>query len=191
MKENSERLPVLIGLLILSVASLGLGGLIYSFARSDTVQEQTETSEDFAQENSPSEESDKNILVAPAPVEGEGGGMTGIDSNSETGIPTGTYSNPPSTVNSFEYSDLPEQNSSIHDFDSSVERNRLSQQNSQQSLDATIPDYSSPSSSNNFNQTDDNSLIEPTEENSLLEIPDTDSDEQPTGITSLEESPFE
>ena len=187
MKENSERLPVLIGLLMLSVASLGLGGLIYSFARSDTVQEQTETSEDYAQENSPSEESDKSILVAPAPVEGGGGGMTGIDSNSETGIPTGTYSNPPSTVNSFEYPDLPEHNSSINDFDSSVERNRLSQQ----SLDATIPDYSSPSSSNNFNQTDDNSLIEPTEENSLIEIPDTDSDEQSTGITSLEESPFE
>ncbi|MDJ0569496.1 MAG: hypothetical protein QNJ53_10660 [Pleurocapsa sp. MO_192.B19] len=188
MKENSENLPVIIGLIMLSVVSLGIGALMYSFARSDTFQKQTENSADFAQKNSQLEEkeSDKNILVAPAPV--ENGGMAGVDANPRTHIPTGTYSNPPTTVNSFEYSDSSRQNSPLNDFGSSVERNRLSQQNN---INTTIPDYSRPSSSNNFNQTDDNSLIDPLEDDNFLEIPNSNNDEEPTGITSIEESPLE
>ncbi|WP_019508476.1 hypothetical protein [Pleurocapsa sp. PCC 7319] len=188
MRKNSENLPVVIGVVMLSVAVLGLGGIIYYFTQSEAVQEQTENSPDFAQKNSQleAEKSDKNIIVAPAPTEVEGGGRSGIDPSSETGIPTGTYSNPPTSVNSFDYSD--DYSSSLSEqYGSSVERNRLRQQN----FDITRPDYSSPSSNNNFNQSDDNSLVEPIAEDSLLGVPNNDSNEDSPGITTIEESPFE
>ena len=188
MRKNSENLPVVIGIVMLSVAVLGLGGIMYSFAQSEAVQEQTENSSDFAQNDSQleTEESDKNIIVAPVPTEVEGGGRTGIDTNSDTGIPTGTYSNPPTSINSFDYSD--DYSSGLSEqYGSSVEHNRLRQQH----FDAIRPDYSSPSSSNNFNQSDDNSLVEPIAEDSLLGVPNNDSNEDSPGITTIEESPFE
>ena len=186
MKENSGNLPVVIGVVMLIVVTLGLGGIIYSFTQSEAVQEQTDNSSDFAQNNNQleAEQLDKNIIIAPTPKEVEAGSK--IDTNSETGIPTGTYSNPPTSVKSFDYSD--DYSSDLSgQYGSSVERNRLRQQN----LDTTMPDYSSPSSSNNFNRADDSSLVAPIEDDSLLGVPDTDHNEESTGISTIEESPFQ
>ena len=188
MKENSGNLPVVIGVVMLFVVTLGLGGIIYSFTQSEAVQEQTDNSSDFARNNNQleAEQSDKNIMIAPTPKEVEAGGSPGIDTNSETGIPTGTYSNPPTSVKSFDYSD--DYSSELSEqYGSSVERNRLRQQ----SLDITMPDYSSPSSSNNFNRADDNSLVAPIEDDSLLGVPDTDNNDESTGISTIDESPFQ
>lgn len=188
MKDNSGNLPVVIGVLMLFVVTLGLGGIIYSFTQSEVVQEETDNSSDFARNNNQleAEESDKNIIITPTPKELEGGSGPAIDNNSETGIPTGTYSDPPTSVKSFDYSsdyssDLSEQ------YGSSVEGNRIRQQ----SLDTTMPDYSNPSSSNNFNRADDDSLVAPIEDDSFLRVPDTDNNEEPTEISPIEESPFQ
>lgn len=188
MKDNSGNLPVVIGVLMLFVVTLGLGGIIYSFTQSEVVQEETDNSSDFAHNNNQfeAEESDKNIIITPTPKEVEAGGSPTIDTNSETGIPTGTYSNPPTSVKSFDYSD--DYSSDLSEqYGSSVERNRLRQQ----SLDSTMPDYSSPSSSNNFNRADDNSLVAPIEDDSFLRVPNTNNSEERTGISTIEESPFQ
>lgn len=214
MKKKPEHLPVIIGVAMLFVVLLTSGGLIVSFVSSDIVQqhsEDSETSEDLNPENQSeaseleASESESDITVAPRPPASQGGGMTGIDTSSssqtsQTNIAPETYSNPPSSINSsqssYESSELSQQDSSMSNFGSSVERNRLIQENiSRSSSDSSssslsIPDYSSPSSSNNFNQTSNQSLIEPTENNSLLEEPDDslepidDSEESDLGITS-------
>jgi hypothetical protein len=47
------------------------------------------------------------------------------------------------------------------------------------SMDPSIPDYNAPASSNNYNDTQDNSLIEPLEDDSLLEAPTSTSETAP------------
>lgn len=184
MKQKSQSPSVLIGVGLLCFTSIGLAGVVYSFYQSDTVQEQVspEDSLEMAKENDPLEQlkKEKNIIITPVP-EQQGSGSTTLDT--ETGIPTGTYSNPPSTVESFDSSQPT--SSPLNSLDSSVERNRLNQE----SLSNIAPDYSSPSSSNNFNNTSDNSLVEPLENDDFLDNFDTDPSEAVT-TPSLSESSY-
>lgn len=106
------------------------------------------------------------------PAESRGGGGGEIDAT--TGIPTGTYSNPPTTIESGSETVPQKSAPPTEDFTSSVDRNRSIQQSlNNNSVDNSFPDYSSPAPSNNYNNSQDNSLIKPLEENSLLESPAT------------------
>jgi X-X-X-Leu-X-X-Gly heptad repeat protein len=164
-KQNSESLPIIIAVSIALTVFVGLSGIVMSFISSDAVQEKTdqegtEAQDGFATNN---QEEDKNILTAPAPAlvaPPSGGNSDATELNSETGIPTGTYSNPPTTVKSSGNSytsdtSTSEQNSPINNFgSSSVESNSLTQQNGT----SGIPDYSSASPSNNYNSSSSTSL---------------------------------
>jgi hypothetical protein len=231
MKNKPEHLPIIIGVFMLFVVFLVSGGLIVYFVSSDIVQQHSddfqasEDSENSNQESNQlreSEESELNMTVAPPPAETQGGGMTGIDTNSsaefstgstgttgtssQTNITTGTNSSTPNYSGYTSESSSSSQQSSygMSNLGSSVERNRSIQENLSTGMsdysnsNFATPDYSSPSSSNNFNQTNNQSLIEPSEDNSLLdtsndsllEPPDDsietldDSEETTTGITS-------
>ena len=187
MKRNSESKAVIIGVIILSLTFLGLAGVTYSFYQNDVVGESD--SDDFSEtkEDDPLEQlkREKNLDITPT-AEQEESGMGTLEP--EPGIPTGTYSNPPTTIDSFDDSEptTPTTNRPIENFDSSVERNRRIQS----TFGNTTPDYSRPSSSNDFNDTSENSLIEPLENDAPLDSFSTDDDE--SVITpSLTESPLE
>ena len=174
---------LIIGITLVFIFPASIGGFVYSLLRSETAEKQTENPADSNLENNQFEglPREKNI-IAPAPPSNSNG-ASGIDLNSTQGIPTGTYSNPPTTVKSFGESGVSDA-SRPSEIDSSVERNRLIQQ----SIDKSIPDYSTPSSSNNFNRSEENSLIDSLEDDSFLEIPER-SNEEPA-ITSPTTEPF-
>ena len=166
VKRKSESLSVLVGVGILALATLSSGGLAYSFYRTEIAEEKEESS-DMANDDSPFEQlkKEKNMVITPVPTDRSGSGTT---KSNNSGIPIGTYSNPPTTINPTSNLYSTEAGRRINNIDS-------------------IPDYSSPASSNNFNSTN-NSLIKPLEDNSFLDTPSTDN---PSWDTSpLEESPF-
>ncbi|MDJ0594233.1 MAG: hypothetical protein QNJ72_30365 [Pleurocapsa sp. MO_226.B13] len=182
MKQSSGSISIIIGVSILSVTFLGLIGVVYSVFR-DSLPEETDAPE-LAEDDSPFEQlkKEKNIIIVPVPE--QVGSSPGIDSSSNGGIPIGKYSNPPSTINSHGSSNYRE-NRPIDSFDSSVERNRQRQE----AFDNTIPDYSQPSSSNNFNRSSDNSLIESLDNDDFLDSPSNDRQER-INTPPLTESPF-
>jgi hypothetical protein len=214
MKLKSASTPIVIAASITLTVFVGLSGIVFSFISSDSVQEQmnkdgtqaqdAQTQDGFANND---QQEEKNVLVAPAPVPVPSSGGTDAltESNSETGIPIGTYSNPPAAIKSSADSytsdtSTSEQNSPIGNFgSSSVESNRLTQQNGT----LRTPDYSSNSSSNNYNSsnssslTDENSLVAPVESDTFLNSPSSSSsseelgitDSESTGINSLQTSP--
>lgn len=163
---------LIIGITLVFVFPASMGGFVYSLLRSETAEKQTENSADSNLENNQFEglPREKNMIAPAAPTNSSGASGIGLDSTQ--GIPTGKYSNPPTTVKSFGDSGFSDA-SRPPEIDSSVERNRLIQQ----SLDQSIPDYSTPSSSNNFNRSQENSLIDPLEDDSFLEIPDRSNEE--------------
>lgn len=167
MQKKSGYWSVLIGVGMLFSVALGSGGLAYSFYRTEIAEEEKESS-DIANDDSPFEQlkREKNIVISPIPKEKDG--SRGMNSNSH-GIPTGTYSNPPNTINSTAGLYSTEENTSIDDFDSRIESDRLTQDSI---TDAPI-DYSRPSSSNNFNSTSGNSLVKPLDEGGFPETPTT------------------
>ena len=182
MKQSSKT-PLIIGVIILTFTSLGLVGIGYTFYQNETAQEETQP---IANDNDPLEQLKKEKNIITVPVTEPGGSSPGIDSDG--GIPTGTYSEPPeAAIGSSEPIHEPIQSRPIdRSFDSSVERNRISQQR----FNSTTPDYNRPSSSNNFNRTDDNSLIDSLEDDEILENPITDTED--SIITpSLIESPLD
>ena len=166
MKRNSGSLSIYIGASILVLTFFGLIGAGYTYYINKTAEEETDSSE-MSAENDPLEnlKREKNLVTAPV-TEQESSGMGTLDT--ETGIPTGTYSNPPTSINSGSTSDTIT-NRPIDSYSSGINDNPLEQE----SLTNTIPDYSRPSSSNNFNSTSDNSLLEPLDNDDFLDVPDT------------------
>ena len=178
--DNNSKSIFIIGVSMLLLAPLSGAWVAYSFfdRETESAEEQAGGEENFGLENNHFEKLEEEVLTAPAPVDSQGRGT--IDSNSQ-GIPIGKYSNPPTTINPSGSSDFSGTSRPLDDFDSSVERNRLRQQYTNR----MTPDYNTPSSSNNFNRAEDNSLVKPLEEDDSLEIPDR-SDSKPNSIT-LEE----
>ena len=164
MPDNYKSLPFILGLSLLFFVPVGIGGFVYSSLRDD-VEEQKTTSPENSFEGLPREQ---NIKAAPIPSP-ENSGSGGTNSDSE-GIPIGKYSNPPTRIESFG-EDAALRNRPLDDSRSIVDRNRLIQQNT----DKLVPDYSEPSASNGFKRNEDNSLIEPLEDD-FLEVPETEDD---------------
>ncbi|MCC0176933.1 hypothetical protein I4641_08065 [Waterburya agarophytonicola K14] len=186
MQRDSQYLPIILGVGILFCVILGMGGIAYSFYTDQIAQEKQEEKESsyITEDDSPFEKLNRedNIVIVPVPQ--EEGGTTGILPSNE-GIPTGTYSNPPSTIQSTANAYLTDINRPIDNFDSSVARNRQNQER----ISSQFPDYSSPTSSNDFNSTRDNSLIKPLDNSDFLEIPTTDTEES-SATSSFSESSF-
>lgn len=186
MRNKSVSTSVIAGISLLFLVILGMGGIAYSFYRTEIAEEQEESA-DMANDDSPFEQlkKEKNMVVVPVPEENQS--SAGIDFERE-GIPTGTYSNPPSSITptSDLYNSYPtEENRPIDDSDSSVYSNR----SLDRSLTDTLPDYSRPSSSNNFNSTSDDSLVQPLEDSEFLDVPGEEREDL-SETPALEESPF-
>ena len=195
MQKKSVSTSILAGISLLFLVILGMGGITYSFYRTE-IAEEKEESADMANDDSPFEQlkKEKNMTIVPVPEENTSSG--GIDLDNE-GIPTGTYSNPPSNITSTSDSYSTEANrpidnsnsiddsNSIDNSDSSVYSNSLNNR----SLTDPLPDYSNSSSSNSFNRTSDNSLIEPLDDSDFLDVPSSDDDDL-LQTPSLGESSF-
>ncbi|MGD1922512.1 MAG: hypothetical protein ACFCAD_28635 [Pleurocapsa sp.] len=182
MQEKSGYLSILIGVGMLFSVALGSGGLAYSFYRTEIAEEKEESS-DMANDDSPFEQlkREKNIVITPVPQAKNSSG--GISSNSR-GISTGTYSNQLGTINYNDSLYSSEQNSSLDNFDSGVESDRLIKE----SVGNTPIDYSSPSASNNFHDTSENSLIKPLDENDFIETPTIKTNNLPDTSPLIESS---
>lgn len=175
MLDNYKSVPFLAGISLLLITSISIGGFVYSSFRADS----TDTAgESETKTDSLGETGTNKIQSAPFPsVESSG---VGSNNNSTTGIPTGTYSNPPTTIETGSEDLVPKTSQSpINNFESSVDRNRAIQQTMNDSMDHSIPDYSAPASSNNYHDNQDNSLIKPLEDDSLLESSPSDPDTVP------------
>lgn len=169
MLDNYKSVPFLAAISILLLTPVGIGALVYSSVRSDYTDQSSEKAGESAKKSS-------SQFAPSAPSGG------GHELNPTTGIPTGTYSNPPTTIESgsgIAPSNTSPQNNQqpINDFPSSVARNRAIQQSlnnsPSSSLDHSIPDYGDPAPSNNYQSNQDNSLIKPLSESSLLETPES------------------
>ena len=180
MLDNHKSIPLLIGVSILFLIPIGIGAFTFTALQGDSKQEQTGEAADSQPDGASPYglSTETNIRPRPMPQSSEGRGEGAIGDHSATeGIPTGKYSNPPTRIRAGEVY-MPGATSPIDNFDSSVERNKQNQ-----NIDTTLPDYSAPSSSNNFdsnlNRSDDDSLITPLEEEEdFLEVPDSDDDEE-------------
>ena len=171
MLDDYKSLPFIVGVGILLLVPFGVGGLIYSTLNGDNAANQTKTFDSPASNTDSGLAREKNISSVP-PLSSESSRGTGDNSDLSQGIPIGKYSNPPTEIKSFG-TDMPDSSRPVDNFGSSVERNPLNQQHTNR----LIPDYSVPSSSNDFNRTEDNSLIEPIEEEKLVEIPPSNDQE--------------
>jgi hypothetical protein len=173
MLDNYKSVPLLACVFTLLLIPVGIGSLVFASLRSDYTDQSTEKTEESATTGSSfGGASTKGGSQFSFPSSEPAGGGGEIDPNK--GIPTGTYSNPPTTIESgSETVAVPKKSSPpMADFASSVERNRSIQQSlNSDSVDNSLPDYSSPAASNNYQNTQNNSLIKPLEENSLLESP--------------------
>jgi hypothetical protein len=173
MLDNYKSVPFLACIFTLLLIPLGIGALVFSSVRSEYTDQSTEKPEESSATGGSlggASTKSSNQFALPSSESSGGGGE--IDAT--TGIPTGTYSNPPTTIESGSET-VPQGNTpQTEDFASSIDRNRSIQQSlNNSSVDNSLPDYSSPASSNNYQNTQDNSLIKPLEENSLLEEPTT------------------
>ena len=183
MLDNYKSIPFLAGICILFITPLSLGAFVYSSFRADSTDQSTDSAEGSTAKNNSlgGLATESNIKAAPLPLSESGSG--GSNTDSTTGIPTGKYSNPPTTIETGSEELIPQTSQNpIDNFESSVDRNRAIQQtisDSNDSLDHSIPDYSSPASSNNYHDTQDNSLIQPAEDDSLLEAPESDTEAIP------------
>lgn len=178
MLDNYKSVPFLAGISLLLITSISIGGFVYSSFRADS----TDTAgESETETDSLGGTGANKIQSAPFPsVESSGAGS---NNNSTTGIPTGTYSNPPTTIETGSEDLVPKTSQSpVNNFESSessVDRNRAIQQTMNDSMDHSIPDYSAPASSNNYLDNQGNSLIESVEDDSLLESSSSDPDTVP------------
>lgn len=187
MLDNYKTLPFIIGVSLILIFPIGIGTIAFSVLGNDGEGQETETT------NSPAEDNpfdglarEQNIKPAPIPpAEGNGGGGVGYDSSE--GIPIGRYSNPPTRIETFG-EDLPNTNRPINSSGSSVELNRWRQE--REKIDSTIPDYSAPSSSNNFKSTEDNSPIDSlSDDMDMLEAPEseTETENVPPALSPINE----
>ena len=181
MLDDYKSLPFMFGVCLLLLVPIGIGSFAYSTLRNDAEETEAGTAE-FQPDKDPFDglAREQNIKPTPvAPAESSGGGEVGIDS--DEGIPTGKYSNPPAQIGSFgsDSYDASQSQSPPLDERSSVELNRLRQQ----PLDSQTSDYSAPASSNDFKDTEDNSLIDPLSDDSFLEVPETEDSEPLSPVT--------
>lgn len=177
MLDNPKSIPLLIGVSILFLIPIGIGAFTYTAIQDESDSQQGEAADSQPDGAAPPGlATETNMRPRPMPSPPRESRGTVEDSRSTEGIPTGKYSNPPTKIQSGGV-DLPGATRPVDDFDSSIERNKQNQE-----IDTNImrPDYSAPSSSNNFNRSDDNSLITPLEEEDFLEVPDSDDEEAPT-----------
>ncbi len=197
MKNNSSRRLVIIGILLLSTTALILAGALNSFY-SENVAPDEKNSQKTAQDYNPYEKSNREdeqkIISVPPPAAGSG--RVEINNDFKEGIPTGTYSNPPKTIKSLGGSSLSPE-SPLRDNNSSVERNKSIGENmAAENAQSMTPNYSQPSSSNNFNSSSSNSLVSPLEnsssgssltsplgDNSSVEIPSSQEKSKSNTIT--------
>ena len=190
-RSKNKSIPLIIGLGILIVVPLSIGIAISTALQGDEESQPGEIANPNAEQDPFSDlESEQGIKVSPVPSTESRGGAPAIEQPTE-GIPTGTYSNPPASIGS-SGSNLPSSTSvPLDDSGSSVENNQLIQENINSNTNTdTLTDYSSPSSSNNFNRTQDNSLVDPLEDDSFLDVPEADSDPNDTTIAPATEPLF-
>ena len=172
MKPNSDNLSVTIGVGILISVFLGVIGISYSFYKNE-IAEPNQQPPNVARNNGQTEESEEeaNSFIVSIPRSHQG--KIGIDTNSTKGIPTGTYSNPPSTINSGNSFDSSNIDRPVGSFDSSFQGNSLYRE----SLTNSLPDYSNSDSSFtgvNRDRSRDNSLIRSLDDSDFLENPTSD-----------------
>lgn len=184
MLDNYKSIPFLAGICILFITPLSLGAFVYSSFRADSPDQSSDSAEDSTakKDSLGGLSTESNIKAAPLPLSESGSGASNSDST--TGIPTGKYSNPPTTIETGREGLIPQTSQNpIDNFESSVDRNQAIQQtmndSTNDSMDPSIPDYNAPASSNNYNDTQENSLIEPLEDDSLLEAPTSTSETDP------------
>ena len=166
MLDDYKSIPFLAGISILLLIPIGIGAFTYSSLTND---EPSPSGQSATNKNSGE---DSDVQFAPVPTyQSETGGS---NADSTEGIPIGKYSNPPTNIETG--SGMPDIDSrSPSDFDSSVDRNRLRQQTT---INST-PDYTAPSSSNSYNEPEDNSLVAPLDDDSFLEIPEDEAESVP------------
>lgn len=170
MLDNHRTLSLLIGVGLIFVVPISIGTFAFSTLLDDDEGQKAETTDSSAEEDSfDGLAREQNIKITPLPpVESNGSGGVGYDSSG--GIPIGRYSHPPTRIESFE-EDYSNTNRSLDSPGSSIELNRLRQEQ----LDSSIPDYSMPSSSNNFKSTEDNNLIDSLSDD-MLEVPESETE---------------
>ena len=184
MRKDSGYLSIVLGVGILAAVFLGMGGIAYSFYRTE-IAEEKEESLDMANDDSPFEQlkREKNIVITPVPEDKGGSGVRDLETE---GIPTGTYSNPPTTVTTTSDNLHSTESNSL---DSASPGDRFNSESLSESLIDNQPDYQSSSSESNFDSGSNNSLIEPLESSDFLDVPENDSD-SPIETPALTESPF-
>ena len=168
MSRNNKSIPVIVGVSILFLVPLCLGITISTALRGDeeeVLSPNVEPEDPFTDL-----ESKQSIKIAPVPQNQVSGGGAATELPNE-GIPTGTYSDPPASISSFG-SDTSTTSNPLDDSGSSIERNRIIQENA----GSLVPEYSAPAASNNFNRTEYNSLTTPLEDDDFLDIPESQSD---------------
>lgn len=168
MSKKKTPMPMIVGILILFLVPLSIGTAIVATFQAE--ENERQDIEETIVESSPFSDakSKQSLKAVPLPQTGRIG--SGTVENQTEGIPTGTYSNPPTSIGSFgSDSNTSTTGRPLADFDASTERNQSSQLGNR----SIVPDYSSPSASNNFNSTENNSLIDPLEDDSFLEVPRT------------------
>lgn len=172
MPDNYKSLPFIFGVSLMLLFPLGIGGFVYTSLRNEADEQQTGQA-DSSPETSTFEGLPREQNIRPAPIPSpENSGGAGTSSDSE-GIPIGKYSNPPTQIESSGEQAI-SRNRPLDDSGSSVDRNRLIQD-----ANMLAPDYSQPSASNNFKGTEDNSLVDPLEDDSFLEVPESEDETPP------------
>ena len=172
MPDNYKSLPFIFGVSLMFLFPLSIGGFVYTSLRNEAKEQQTGQG-DSSPETSTFEglPREQNIKAAPIPSP-ESSGSAETNSDSE-GIPIGKYSDPPTQIESYG-EQATSRSRPLDDSESSVDRNRLIQD-----ANKLVPDYSQPSASNNFKRTEDNSLVAPLEDDSFLEVPESEDETPP------------
>ena len=173
MSDNYKSLPFIVGVSLLFIVPIAVGGFVYSSLGNDA--EETETTNQRNEDPFERLPSQQNIEPIPVPPTEASGGAGMVDNSSE-GIPIGKYSNPPTEIETSKTDNLNPRRPL--DDDSSVELNRL-----RQHRDRQTPDYSIPAASNDFQDTEDNSLIDPLSDDSFLQVPESEDSEPLSPVT--------
>ena len=171
MLDDYKSPSFIFGVCLLLLIPIGVGSFTYSALRNDSQETEAKTADFQPNRNSfeglAREQNIKPIPIAPVQTSGS----AGVSYDSNQGIPIGKYSNPPTQIGSLTDSYDSSQNQTLN-YRSSIEFNRLRQQN----INSQTSDYSLPSASNNFKDTN-NSLIDPLSDDSFLSVPETESEE--------------
>lgn len=179
MLDDYKSIPFIAGVSLLLVVPIWIGAYTYSSLTNNDENQSAGQTEDSPTESDPFTEltRDSNLPTTPIPPSESYGGGQG-NSDADTGIPIGKYSNPPTTIETGDGSSMSGSSITRPDdhFASSIERNR----SIQETIGNSSPDYSTPAASNsyNYNDTQDNSLVESLEDDNLLESSEDDNENE-------------